>query len=351
MEHVRMKLVDLRSDTVTRPSAAMRRAMAEAEVGDDVFGDDPSVNALQAHAAAMFGKPAGLFFPSGTMSNQAALAAHTRRGDEVFLHDQAHILLYEQGGAAVHSQLQTRCFASADGLLDPDAMEPFVHTDADPHHAPTRLVALENTHNHCGGRVLDQRRVLAVRAFCDRHGLLLHLDGARVCNAAVASGVPPAELAAPFDSVSVCLSKGLGAPVGAVLLGSADFIRRATRARKLLGGGMRQAGIVAAAGLWALRHNVARLADDHRRCRALAQAVVAAPGLALDPAAVETNMIYADTRPSGRRAAEVVRLLAERGVLCLDEGPVTVRFVTHLDVDDADVERAAAIIVDTVRAR
>jgi threonine aldolase len=322
--------------------------MAEADVGDDVFGEDPTVNALQDYAAELFGKSAGLFFPSGTMSNQAALAAHTQRGDEMFLHERAHILLYEQGGAAVHSQLQTRCFASADGMLDPDAMEPYVHTDADPHHAPTRVVALENTHNHCGGRVLEQSGVLAVRRFCDRHGLLMHLDGARVCNAVVASGVGAAEIAAPFDSVSVCLSKGLGAPVGSVLVGSAEFIRRATRARKRLGGGMRQVGIIAAAGLFALQKNISRLADDHRRCRLLAERIVNAPGLAVELGAVETNMVFADTRPSGLSAAETVTLLAERGVLCLDEGPHTVRFVTHLDLDDAAIEEAARIIVNAM---
>jgi threonine aldolase len=340
--------IDLRSDTVTRPSAEMRRAMAEAEVGDDVFGDDPTVNALQAYAAQLFAKEAGLFFPSGTMSNQAALAAHTRRGDEIFLHERAHILLYEQGGAAVHSQLQTRCFASEDGMLDPEAMEPFVHTDQDPHHAPTRLVALENTHNHCGGRVLDQARAGAVREFCDRHDLLLHLDGARVFNAVVAGGLSPAGIAAPFHSVSVCLSKGLGAPVGSVLLGSAGFISRARRARKLLGGGMRQAGILAAAGLYGLRHNIGRLADDHRRARALAVRLAETPGLAVEPDGVETNMVYADTRASGLSAAEVAARLAERGVLCLDEGPHTVRFVTHLDVDDAAIEAAAAAICDVM---
>ncbi|HVN74997.1 MAG TPA: low-specificity L-threonine aldolase [Thermoanaerobaculaceae bacterium] len=346
-----MRPIDLRSDTVTKPSPEMRRAMAEAEVGDDVFGEDPTVNALQEYAAALFGKEAGLFFPSGTMSNQAALTAHTRRGDEIFLHERAHILLYEQAGAAVHSQLQTRCFASPDGMLDPDAMEPYVHTDEDPHHAPTRLVALENTHNHCGGRVLDQRRVLSVRRFCDRHGLTLHLDGARVFNAVVASGLAPAEIAAPFDSVSVCLSKGLGAPVGSVLVGEREFVRRAIRARKVMGGAMRQAGIVAAAGLHALRHNVDRLADDHRHCRVLAERIAGARGLSVDLDTVETNMVFADTRPSGRPAAEVVRLLASRGVLCLDEGPHTVRFVTHLDLDDGDVERAAEIVVSVMTAR
>ncbi len=343
-----MRIIDLRSDTVTRPSLEMRRAMAEAAVGDDVFGDDPTVNTLQAYAARLFGKEAGLFFPSGTMSNQAALAAHTRRGDEIFLHDRAHILLYEQGGAAVHSSLQTRCFPSADGMLDPEIMEEFVHTDGDPHLAPTRLVALENTHNHCGGRVLNQKRVLAVRAFCDRHGLLLHLDGARVCNAVVASGMSPEEIAVPFDSVSVCLSKGLGAPVGSVLLGPADFIWRAARARKLMGGGMRQAGIIAAGGLYALQHNIERLAEDHRRARTLAGRIASAHGMAVDLAAVETNMVFADTRPSGARAAEVVKRLAERGVLCLDEGQFTVRFVTHLDVYDADIDAAAEIILGTM---
>lgn len=322
--------------------------MAEAPVGDDVFGEDPTVNALQDLAAEVFGKKAALFFPSGTMSNQAALLAHTRRGDEIFLHDQAHILLYEQGGAAVHGGLQTRCFASDDGSLDVEAMEEYVHTDADPHFAPTRVVALENTHNHCGGRVLDPLKVAAVRQFCDRHGLLLHLDGARLCNAAVASGKSPAELAEPFDSVSVCLSKGLGAPVGSILLGSAALIGRALRARKVLGGGMRQAGILAAAGIYALRHNIPRLAEDHRRCRALAEKVATAPGLSVDLAKVETNMFFAGTRGSNLRAADVAKRLAEAGVLCLDESPWSIRFVTHLDVGDAEIGRAGEIVVRTM---
>jgi threonine aldolase len=343
-----MRTIDLRSDTVTRPSAEMRRIMTEAPVGDDVFGDDPTVNALQHYAAELFGKERALFFPSGTMSNQAALHAHTRRGDEVFLHDQAHIIYYEQGGAAVHSQLQLRCFASDDGMLDVEAMEERVHTDEDQHFAPTRLVALENTHNHCGGLVLDQDRVLAVREFCDRHGLALHLDGARIANAIAATGMTPAEIVAPYDSVSVCLSKSLGAPIGSVLLGDEAFMWKAHRARKLMGGGMRQAGIIAAAGLYALQHNMARVADDHRRCRALAERVAQAPGVAVDLAKVQTNMLFVFTHESGLRAAEVVRLLAERGVLCLDESPYGIRFVTHLDVDDADIEAAGDIVVATM---
>ena len=345
-----MRTIDLRSDTVTRPSAAMRQAMAEAVVGDDVFGDDPTVRALEEVAAEQLGKAAGLFLPSGTMSNQAALLAWTERGDEVFLHEQSHILLYEQGGAAVLGSLQTRSFASEDGTLAPERMEELVHSGEDPHEARTRVVALENTHNHCGGRVLDPAGVLAVRLFCDRHGLALHLDGARVANAAVASVRSLAELAAPFDSVSLCLSKGLGAPVGSVLAGPAGFVRRARRARKLLGGGMRQAGILAAAGLFALKHNVSRLAEDHRRARALAERLAIVPGLQVDLRTVETNMVFASTRPSGRRASEVARLLSDAGALCLAESPWKVRFVTHLDVDDVDVAEAGEIVARTMGA-
>ena len=345
-----MRAIDLRSDTVTRPSAAMRQAMAEAVVGDDVFGDDPTVRALEEHAAQELGKAAALFLPSGTMSNQAALLAWTERGDEVFLHEQSHILLYEQGGAAVLGSLQTRSFASEDGMLDPERMEELVHSGDDPHEARTRVVALENTHNHCGGRVLDPAGVLAVRLFCDRHGLVLHLDGARVANAAVASVRSLAELAAPFDSVSLCLSKGLGAPVGSVLAGPTGFVHRARRARKLLGGGMRQAGILAAAGLFALKHNVSRLAEDHRRARALAERLAIVPGLSVDLRTVETNMVFASTRPSGRRAAEVATRLSEAGALCLAESPWKVRFVTHLDVDDVDVAEAGEVVARTMGA-
>jgi threonine aldolase len=349
MAQVRRK-IDLRSDTVTRPSPEMREAMFAAEVGDDVLGDDPTVNRLQEYAAELFGKEAALYLPSGTMSNQAALYAHTRRGDEIFVHEQAHILLYEQGGAAVHSALQIRCFSTGDGLLPVDAMEEYVHTEADPHHAPTRLVALENTHNHCGGVVLPFDKVGEIRAFCDRHGLILHLDGARIANAAVASGMSLADIVAPYDSVSVCLSKGLGAPVGSVLLGGKDFIWRALRARKLMGGGMRQAGIIAAAGLYALQHNVERLADDHRRCRLLAERIAKAPGLRVDLDTVQTNMVFADCRATGMRAAEIVARLDAAGLMAIDEGVYLLRFVTHLDVDDTDVEEAAAIVEATMAA-
>jgi len=339
-----VRTIDLRSDTVTRPSAAMREAMLAAAVGDDVLGDDPTATRLQEAAAALLGKEAALFFPSGTMCNQAALRALTRRGDEAFLHAQAHIVFYEQGAASALSNVQLRVFDSPDGTLDLEKMEEYVHTEDDVHFAPTRLVCLEQTHNHCGGVILPLEHMRAVRTFCDRHGLRLHLDGARLANATVATGVRLAEYAGLCDTVSLCLSKGLGAPVGSVLAGSAATIREARRARKLLGGGMRQVGILAAAGLFALEHNVERLADDHRRARALASRLAALPGLAIDPASVQTNMVFADTRPSGLRAADLVARLAAAGVLALDESPWSVRFVTHLDLGDPDIDEAAAAV-------
>jgi threonine aldolase len=342
------RLIDLRSDTVTRPSPEMRRAMAEAEVGDDVLGDDPTVIALQDFAAELFGKEAALYMPSGTMTNQAALHAQTTAGDEIFVHAKAHIVENEQGGAAVLSGLQTRTFDSDDGTLDLDLLEHYFHRDDDVHHPRTTLVAVENTHNYCGGVVYPLDKIRELRAFCDRHGMILHLDGARICNAAIASGLAPREIAAPFDSVSVCLSKGLGAPVGSVLLGSAATIARAQRARKLFGGGMRQAGIIAAGGLYALRHNVERLADDHRRARALGERLGRVPGLSVDQRKLQTNMVFADTHGVGLPAADVVRLLDAEGVLALDEAPWSVRFVTHLDLDDAAVEEAGEIVARVV---
>lgn len=340
--------IDLRSDTVTRPSAAMRQAMAEAPVGDDVLGDDPTVIALQDRAAELFGKEAALYFPSGTQANQAALHAQTHAGDELFLHAEAHICYYEQGGAAVLSGLQLRTFESDDGTLDPGLMQERVHTDADPHWAPTRVVALENTHNHAGGVVYPMEKIHEARGFCDRNGLLLHLDGARIWNAHVASGVPLAEMAAPFDTVSICLSKGLGAPVGSLVLCEAGLLPRLQRARKLLGGGMRQAGIIAAAGLYALEHNIARMAHDHRRARGLAERLARVPGLEIDLDKVQTNMVYAGTRGAGLPAPDIVRELEAAGLWCLDEGPWTIRFVTHLDVDDADVEQAGELTAAAV---
>jgi len=345
-----MKTIDLRSDTITRPSPAMRRVMSEAEVGDDVLGDDPTVVALQDHAAGLLGKEAGLYFPSGTMCNQAAIRALTRRGDEVFLHAQAHIVFYEQGAASALSQVQLRVFDSPGGTLDLERMDDYVHTDADVHFAPTRLVCLEQTHNHCGGVVLPLEHILAVRELCDRHDLKLHLDGARLFNAVAASGISAAEYAAPFDTVSICLSKGLGAPVGSVLVGDAATLQLAQRARKIYGGGMRQAGIIAAGGLYALRNNVERLADDHRRARRLAEALAALPGLEVGLDTVQTNMVFAGTRGTGLPAAALVERFAAEGVLCLDEGPRSVRFVTHLDLEEGDIERTVAVVAGVLAA-
>lgn len=339
-------MIDLRSDTVTRPSPAMQQAMAAAEVGDDVLGDDPTVLRLQERAAQLLGKEETLYFPSGTMANQAAVRAHTRRGDEVYLHAQAHVMFYEQAATTL-SAVQLRCFDSDDGTLDLERMEAYVHTEDDVHFAPTRLVCLENTHTHCGGMIVPYEHMVAVRAFCARHGLALHLDGARLGNAVAATGISFARYAALCDSVSLCLSKGLGAPVGSVLAGSAGFIAAARRARKILGGGMRQAGIIAAGGLYALEHNVARLADDNRRARELAEALAQLPGLEVDLTRVHTNIVLAGTRPSGLPAAEVVARLRAQGVLALDEAAWAVRFVTHLDVDDADL---AAVVAAMRRA-
>jgi len=343
-----MKTIDLRSDTVTRPSPEMRRAMAEAAVGDDVLGDDPTVIELQDHVAGLLGKEAGLYFPSGTMCNQAALRALTQRGDEVFLHAQAHIIFYEQGAASALSNVQLRSFDSPDGTLDLEKMEEYVHDDEDVHFAPTRVVCLENTHNHCGGVVVPLEHMHDVRAFCDRHGLALHLDGARLFNAVAASGVAAAEYAALCDTVSICLSKGLGAPVGSVLVGDEAVIAKARRARKIYGGGMRQAGIIAAGGLYALRHNVERLVDDQRRCRRLALGLAAISGLDVDLAKAQTNMVFVGTRGTNMPAIELVQGLADRGVLALDEGPWSVRFVTHLDLGDDDIDETLAAVEQTV---
>jgi threonine aldolase len=343
-----MKPIDLRSDTKTRPGDEMRRAMAAAPVGDDESGEDPSVNRLQDYAAELFGKEAALFFPTGTMSNQVALRTLAQPGDEVFIHARAHIVQWEMGAAAALSGLQLRGFESDDGTLDPAEMEQFVRTDEDEDDSVTRIVALENTHNAAGGLVYPHERALAVRAFCDRHGIALHLDGARVFNAHVATGLSLRDLAAPFDTLNACLSKGLGAPVGSLLLGGESVIRRARRYRLQFGGAMRQVGIVAAGGLYALEHNIARLAEDHRRARELAERLTAVPGLSVDPGRVQTNMVVADPRPAGLSADEVAAAAEPAGLL-VDPNPYGLRFVTHLDIDDGDIEEAAAIMSATMR--
>jgi threonine aldolase len=339
-EERRMRPIDLRSDTKTLPSQEMRKAMFEAEVGDDESGEDPTVNRLQEYSAGLFGKEAALFFPTGTMANHVGLRALTNPSEVIFLHARSYIELYSMGASAALCGLQAHCFDSPDGTLDPAEMEPWVQTDENETDAVTRAVVLENTHNACGGLIYPLEKIRDVRAFCDRHGMRLHLDGARIFNASVATGKPVAEIAALCDTVSFCLSKGLGAPVGSVLVGDSTVVRRALRYRAQFGGAMRQAGIVAAAGLYALGHNVNRLADDHRRARHLASLLARIEGLAVDTSRVQTNMVLADTTPSGRSADEVTESLVEQGVLA-DPNPYGIRFVTHLHIDDEGVERAA----------
>lgn len=328
-------MVDLRSDTVTRPSPAMLAAMTAAPVGDDVWGDDPTVNRLQAAAAERAGKEAGLFFPSGTQSNLAALMSHCARGDEVILGQRAHTYRYEAGGAAVLGSIQPQPIENApDGTIPLDRIAAEIKAD-DAHFAKTRLLALENTIN---GKVLPAAYVAEAAALARSRGLALHLDGARAWNAAVAMGVAVEDVCGPFDSVSLCFSKGLGAPVGSVLVGSKDLIERAKRARKMLGGGMRQAGLLAAACLYALDHHVQALAEDHANAARLADGLAQVEDLTVE--SVATNMVFVRV-PEGR-CAGLQTALAEAGVLAAI-GPVS-RFVLHRDVSTAGVERTVKAI-------
>jgi threonine aldolase len=324
-----MQTIDLRSDTVTRPGAAMRAAMCDAAVGDDVYGDDPSVNRLQASLAERLGFEAGLFFPSGTQSNLAALMAHCQRGDEYIVGQEAHTYRYEGGGAAVLGSIQPQPLANqADGSIPLADIEAAIKPN-DVHYARTRLIALENT---IGGKVLPPAYVAEVVALARRRSLALHLDGARLFNAAVKLGVAAAEVCAGFDSVSVCLSKGLGAPVGSVLCGQRELIQSATRWRKMLGGGMRQAGVLAAAGIYALEHHVARLADDHRHAAVLAEGLAALGELRVEP--VQTNIVYVHVPPG--RCPALQAHLAAHGVLASIAAKT--RLVTHLDVSTEQID-------------
>ena len=328
-------MIDLRSDTVTRPTAAMRQRMAAAEVGDDVFGDDPTVRLLQERLAQMTGHEAGLFFPSGTQSNLAALMAHCGRGEEFVIGALGHSFKYEAGGAAVLGSLWPQPLDyEADGSLDLRKVAALIKPD-DAHFARTRLLVLENTQN---GRVLPLSYIEEAAAFARERGLALHLDGARVFNAAVKLKVPLTRITGHFDSVSLCLSKGLGAPVGTVLVGKKAFIAAAHRHRKLLGGGMRQAGILAAAGLYAVEHHVERLADDHANAKALAEGLAGLPGLMLDPSQVQTNMVFASTEPG--KVDALVKHLKQADIAILPNP--NLRLVTHLDVTHDDVTKIIA---------
>jgi len=329
-------MIDLRSDTVTRPTAAMRQAMSEATVGDDVYGEDTTVNELEATVAELLDKAAGLFVPSGVMANQIGLMLHTAPGDEVIVDRTAHIFNYETGGPAALGGVQLHPIDSPDGLLTADLLERAIRPGADVF-PRSRLLSLENSANKAGGRVYRPPQLEAVAAWAQAHDYALHLDGARLWNAAVATGASLATLAAPFDTVWVALSKGLGAPVGSVLAGSEALMQQARRLRKRLGGGMRQAGIIAAGGLHAVRHHRERLQEDHLRAQRLAEAIAELPPFHLEVATVETNIIIFDV--DGFTAADVLEHMHEAGIQLTAFGPQTIRATTHLDVDDDDITR------------
>jgi threonine aldolase len=336
-------MIDLRSDTVTKPSAAMRDAMAQAEVGDDVFGEDPTVNRLQEVAARLMGKEAALFVPSGTMANQLAVRLHTKPGDEMIVEAGAHIVRYESGAAAGLSGVQTCWLAGTRGVLQPDQIEAAIRP-GDYHNPPTALISLENTHNRGGGAIYPLQTTISIRKIAEPRGIAMHLDGARLFNAVVATGIPAAEYARHFDTVSFCLSKGLGAPVGSLICADAARIVTLRRLRKMFGGGMRQAGILAAAGLYALEHNIDRLAEDHRQAKRLAAALAGIPGIAIDPDQVETNIVVFDIRETQQSASEALARLKAHGVLLVAFGPTTLRAVTHLDVSSDQIEQACTIL-------
>jgi threonine aldolase len=343
-----MTLIDLRSDTVTKPSPGMIAAMAAAEVGDDVYGEDPTVNRLEARVAALLGKEAALFVPSGSMSNQVAVKTHTQPGDELICEEFCHIYNWEAGGPAFLSGVTCRTVRAEFGILDLEQLRDKVRPVND-HMVRTRLVCLENTHNRGGGRIFPLDAVKDISGWARSQGLFMHLDGARLWNAIVATGVPAAEWGKHFDSISVCFSKGLGAPVGSALAGPAEFITRARRYRKIFGGAMRQAGVLAAAAIYALDNNVDRLAEDHRNARLIAEAVADVPGLRLDPSDVHTNLVWFEVDPALGSAKDVLGKLKARGVLVGGGDGRVLRACTHLDVSAADAERAADVIRKTLR--
>ena len=339
-----MEYIDFRSDTITRPSPEMRRIMAEAKVGDDVFGDDPTVNELQEFVAQMFGKEAALFVPSGTMANAVSILAHTSRGDEVIVERDAHTFMYEVAGPATMGGVQLLPIPGTQGIITAKQIQKVLRSADDIHVPQSRLICLENTHNRGGGKIYPIEEIKAIHKLAQENGLKMHLDGARLFNAVVATGIKPAEYAQYFDSLMFCFSKGLGAPIGSIIIGSAGFIQQAIRYRKMLGGGMRQVGIIAAAARYVLENNVERLAEDHQNAKLLAQALSENPRFKINPEDAETNIVIFDVEATGKTAAEIVDLLAEKGVLLVPFGKYLVRAVTHLDVSRTQTEKAIGII-------
>ncbi|KPQ34963.1 MAG: low specificity threonine aldolase ItaE [Phormidesmis priestleyi Ana] len=338
--------IDLRSDTITQPSLAMREAIAQAPVGDDVLGDDPTVKALEAYTAELLGKEAAVFMPSGTMTNQVALRAHTEPGDEIVLESQAHIYYYEGGGPAALSGVMCRLISGDRGIFTAADLKQSLRP-VDFHFPRTKLVCLENTHNRGGGRIYPLAEIKAIAQVCQENNLKLHLDGARFWNACVATGISEADYAQDFDSISVCFSKGLGAPVGSALVGSREFVARSRRFRKMFGGGMRQSGMMAAGALYGLKHNRERLKDDHHNAQLLAKALGQIDGVSIDLDAVETNLVYFHTPTP---AAEIVDRLAKEGIAVLATGPNTIRAVTNLMVDREQIQQVPALVAAAIKA-
>jgi len=344
------RIVDLRSDTVTLPTPVMRQAMAQAELGDDVYGEDPTVNQLEALAAERLGKEAAMLVPSGTMANLICLLTHCARGEEALMGHMAHTFLFEAGGSAAVGGIHPRTVPNRpDGTMALDELEAAVRDPNNDHYPCTRLICLENTHNRCSGAVLDPGYMADVRAMAGRHGLGIHLDGARLFNASVALGLPAAQLACHADSVSFCLSKGLSAPVGSLVCGTEEFVGRARRQRKLLGGGMRQAGIIAAAGIFALETMVDRLAEDHGNARQLAEGLAQLPGICLDPTHIQTNIVIFDLAPGAPTAPELLSALATRGVKMGSVSSRRVRAVTHYGIEADDVEMTLEVCEAALR--
>lgn len=337
------KLIDLRSDTVTKPTPAMREAMARAEVGDDVFGEDATVNELEAHVADLLQKEAALFVPSGTMSNQLAIRCHTLPGDELLCDGNCHIVHYETGAPAALSGVMCRSFYGPDGILDVDMLEGQVKGEAD--YLPrTRLVCLENTHNRGGGKIYPLEKIERISKWARAEGLAMHLDGARLWNASIATGISLPMWTQHFDSVSVCFSKGLGAPVGSALVGPREFIHRARRFRKMFGGGMRQVGVLAAAARYAVNHHVKRLAEDHANAQRLSQRIASIPGLSNASASVDTNLLFVNIDPRYGTALQLSERLQQHSILALPTANQTIRFVTHLDVNKNEIEYTADVL-------
>lgn len=339
-------MIDLRSDTITKPTPDMRRAMYQAEVGDAVFGDDPTVKALEERTAELLGKEAAAYMPSGTMTNQTALRAHTEPGDEIIIEEQAHVYYYEAGAPAALSGVMCRLVKGERGVFTAEAVSALLRFE-NLHFPRTRLICMENTHNRGGGSIWPLERIEEIAALAAKNGLATHLDGARLWNASVATGIPEREYARHFDSVSVCFSKGLGAPVGSALAGTAEFIKRARRFMKQFGGYMRQAGIIAAGALYALEHNRERLAEDHANAKLLAEELAAVPGIVIDPSAVQTNIVHFGHR--SLNSVEVMLKAYEAGVYILPSGRETLRAVTSMAVGRENMPRAAALIAGALK--